>query len=181
MGSCLSSKTSSYPGNRRVAKPVYQPGDDEFRQVDKNTAVATAHFVTCPGGNALRLAGKPNRAEVPVGSGGLAKYISVTLPSGVSAGDVIHVKAPDGRMNAITVPEGMGPGSTFTVEFSDDTPPPPKEDELTPGVYVPTVVAEPEAETGVPASAPAYEAGSGVETAVAQPTTGPYVPAYAPK
>ena len=80
-------------------------------------------------------------------------------------------------MNAITVPEGMGPGSPFTVEFSVDTPPPPQEEELTPGVYVPTVVAEPEAETGVPAS---YATGDGME-AVAQPTTGPYVPAYSTK
>ena len=97
----------------------------------------------------------------------------VTLPDGVQAGDIIHVKAPDGRLNAITVPEGMGPGSTFTVEFSVDTPPPPKEEELTPGVYVPTVVAEPEVEMGVPYGG----GGDGMETAVAKPTTGPYVPA----
>ena len=29
-----------------------------------------------PGGNALKLVGKPNRAEVPVGSNGLPTYIS---------------------------------------------------------------------------------------------------------
>lgn len=167
-----------------MAKPSYQPSNDEYKQIDKNTAVANVHFVTCPGGNALKLVGKPNRTEVPVGGEGLAKYISVTLPAGVNAGDIIHVKAPDGRMNAITVPPGMGPGSTFTVEFSEDTPPPPKEEELTPGVYVPTVVAEPEVETGVPAAyggTSSYDtAGDGME-AVAKPTTGPYVPAYATK
>jgi hypothetical protein len=104
---------------------------------------------------------------------------TVTLPAGVSAGDVIHVRAPDGRLNAIAVPEGMGPGSTFTVEFAPDVPPPPKEEDLTPGVYVPTVFAEPEVETGVPASAPSFGKLDG--SAVAQPTTGPYVPAYSAK
>jgi len=79
MGCCISS-AGAYPGNTRVAKPAYQPSDDEYKQVDKNTAVAQAHFVTCPGGNALKLVGKPNRAEGDaggmVGSEGLAKYIS---------------------------------------------------------------------------------------------------------
>jgi hypothetical protein len=42
---------------------------------------------------------------------------AVTLPDGVSSGQVIHVQAPDGAVNAITVPPGFGPGSTFTVEF----------------------------------------------------------------
>ena len=105
---------------------------------------------------------------------------TVTLPDGVQAGDVIHVRAPDGRLNAITVPDGMRPGTTFTVEFSTDIDPPKDNEEaLTPGVYVPTVVAEPEVETGVSAS---YNKGGGGSGAVtAQPTSGPYVPAsYAP-
>ena len=46
---------SSYPGNRRVAQPVYVPNSNEYKQIDANMAVAQAHFVTCPGGNALRL------------------------------------------------------------------------------------------------------------------------------
>lgn len=192
MGCCISS-AGAYPGNNRVAKPSYQPTDEEYKQVNSTTAVAQAHFVTCPGGNALKLVGKPNRAEndnnMPTtavgGSEGLARYISVTLPPGVNAGDIIHVKAPDGRINAITVPEGMGPGSTFTVEFSPDIPPPPEKEDLAPGVFVPTVMAVPEVETGVQASDynnGAGGVGSGIETgAVAQPTTGPYVPAYAAK
>mmetsp|Transcript_38434 Transcript_38434/g.69267 ORF Transcript_38434/g.69267 Transcript_38434/m.69267 type:complete len:180 (+) Transcript_38434:279-818(+) len=179
MGNCISAKAATYPGNKRVAKPAYQPADDDYQQVTSTTAIANAHFVTCPGGNALKLVGKPNRAEVPVGSEGLPTYISVTLPPGVQSGDIIHVKAPDGRMNAISVPEGMGPGSTFTVEFSGDTPPP-KEEDLTPGVYVPTVVAEPEVETGMPYYGDSYAM---METAatVAKPTDEPYVPAYASK
>ena len=73
---CIPS-TAAYPANRgRTAKPSYQPGADEFQQVDGNTAVCTTHFVTCAGGNALKLVGKPNRAEGNVGSGGEpAKYV----------------------------------------------------------------------------------------------------------
>lgn len=100
------------------------------------------------------------------------KNTTVTLPSGVSPGDVIHVRAPDGRLNAITVPDGMGPGSTFTVEFAEDLPPPPEAD-LAPGVYVPTVTAQPE-EIGVGTGTATVEGGE----VVASATTGPYVPAY---
>ena len=35
-------------------------------------------------------------------------------------GQTIHVQAPDGKINEIIVPDGFGPGSTFTVEFADD-------------------------------------------------------------
>jgi hypothetical protein len=42
----------------------------------------------------------------------------VTLPAGVSPGQTIHVQAPDGQVNAIVIPDGFGPGSTFTVEFA---------------------------------------------------------------
>lgn len=45
---------------------------------------------------------------------------------GVEAGQTIHVAAPDGRLNAIVIPPGFGPGSTFTVEFAPaEAPPPP--------------------------------------------------------
>lgn len=44
----------------------------------------------------------------------------MTLPDGVNAGQVIHVQAPDGRINEIIVPDGFGPGSTFTVEFAKE-------------------------------------------------------------
>lgn len=147
MGCCSSAMTTpSYPGNKRVANPSYQPPDDAFSKVDEYTSVAQVHFVTCPGGNALKLVGKDNRgntsSDMNTNSG---KYISVTLPPNVHAGDVIHVHAPDGRLNAVTVPEGMGPGSTFTVEFAPEPTTvvvPLTEEDLAPGVYVPTVVAE---------------------------------------
>lgn len=48
---------------------------------------------------------------------------AVTLPQGTYAGDTIHVKAPDGRINAIVVPDGMYAGDTFTVEFANAPPP----------------------------------------------------------
>jgi hypothetical protein len=56
--------------------------------------------------------------------------VIVTLPAGVEAGQKIHVQAPDGRLNEIMIPDGFGPGSTFTVEFADQpktssAPPPP--------------------------------------------------------
>jgi hypothetical protein len=50
----------------------------------------------------------------------LLKLLSllVTLPAGVEPGQTIHVQAPDGQVNAIVIPDGFGPGSTFTVEFA---------------------------------------------------------------
>jgi hypothetical protein len=45
---------------------------------------------------------------------------TVTLPAGVQAGQTIHVQAPDGKVNAIIVPQGLGPGSVFTVEFASE-------------------------------------------------------------
>lgn len=44
----------------------------------------------------------------------------------MTAGQTIHVQAPDGRLNAIIVPPGFGPGSTFTVEFASEEAAPPK-------------------------------------------------------
>ena len=71
----------------------------------------------------------------------------------------------------------MGPGLTFTVKFSGDVPPP-KEEDLTPGVDVPTVATGTEVETGMPYYGDSYA----METAtVAKPTSDPYVPAYAAK
>jgi hypothetical protein len=56
------------------------------------------------------------------------------LPEGVTAGQEIHVQAPDGKVNAIIIPPGFGPGSTFTVEFTDEQSPPPPPAQST---YVP--------------------------------------------
>ena len=52
--------------------------------------------------------------------------LSVTLPEGVHAGQTIHVQAPDGKINEIVVPQGFGPGSTFTVEFAEEDQKPPE-------------------------------------------------------
>ena len=60
---CITSNTAAYPGNNRVAKPVYQPPESDYKQVDSTIAVANVHFVACPGGNALKLVGKPNSLE----------------------------------------------------------------------------------------------------------------------
>lgn len=73
---------------------------------------------------------------------------TVTLPAGVSPGDKIHVKAPDGRLNEIIVPPGMYPGSKFTVQFADG-PPPTKMDEPEINLTTP-LIAEPEINVNQP-------------------------------
>jgi hypothetical protein len=48
------------------------------------------------------------------------------------------VQAPDGRLNAIVIPPGFGPGSTFTVEFAPEEAAhaaPTKTSTPTPSVY----------------------------------------------
>jgi len=110
-GSKKHSLGGSYPGNRRPQHPAHVP--NEFQ----GDGTATAHFISYGGGNALvqQQHGGPQM-------GGKAKYVSVTLPQNVHAGQTIHVQAPDGRLNEIVVPQGFGPGSTFTVEFMDEKP-----------------------------------------------------------
>lgn len=64
------------------------------------------------------------------------------MPNNVHAGDKIHVQAPDGRLNEIVVPQGFGPGATFTVEFAD-APPPKKEESFPYTAPVAEATAEP--------------------------------------
>mmetsp|Transcript_16551 Transcript_16551/g.40302 ORF Transcript_16551/g.40302 Transcript_16551/m.40302 type:complete len:248 (+) Transcript_16551:194-937(+) len=115
----------SYPGNRRKPNAPYQPPPSAF-----SNGQATAHFVRYGGGNALVLQ-QGGMAQPQVGAQavtGLNKppeYIQVTLPDGVYGGQTIQVQAPSGALNEIVVPEGFGPGSTFTVEFADAAAPPP--------------------------------------------------------
>ena len=66
----------------------------------------------------------------------LLSFYAVVLPDGVTAGQTIHVQAPDGRLNAVVVPAGFGPGDKFTVEFADVAPVQ-KEDEDA-DIYVPS-------------------------------------------
>lgn len=48
-------------------------------------------------------------------------YIQVTVPQGVSSGQTIEVRAPDGRAKQVVVPPGLGPGSPLTVEFDNNS------------------------------------------------------------
>lgn len=105
----------SYPGNRRQPMKPYTPPASQF-----SNGQATGHFVSYGGGNALVL--KQGSVAQPQIGAAIAKppeYIQVTLPAGVKSGQKIQVAAPDGRLNEIIIPEGYGPGSTFTVEFAD--------------------------------------------------------------
>ncbi|GKY92411.1 hypothetical protein MPSEU_000211700 [Mayamaea pseudoterrestris] len=102
----------AYPGQRIPQHSPYVPPASAF-----NNNQAVAHFVAYGGGNALTLVQSDGNAAPQVGKY-QPEYIQVTLPDGVIAGQTIHVQAPDGRLNAIIVPPGMGAGSTFTVEFA---------------------------------------------------------------
>lgn len=136
----------AYPGNRRTPNAPYQPPPSAFQ----NNGQATAHFVRYGGGNALVLqqggiAQPQTGAGYGAGSGGSKQpqYIQVTLPSGVYGGQTIQVQAPDGRLNEIVVPDGFGPGSTFTVEFADSPAPPPRPTTTTTATTTATGAARP--------------------------------------
>jgi len=47
--------------------------------------------------------------------------IQVTIPTGVSSGQTIQIRAPDGRQKEFIVPEGYGPGSTLVVDFNSQS------------------------------------------------------------
>jgi hypothetical protein len=110
----------SYPGNRRQGNKPYAPPASQF-----SNGQATSHFVSYGGGNALVLKqGGMAKPQMGASAAKQPEYIQVTLPAGVSSGQKIQVQAPDGRLNEIIIPQGFGPGSTFTVEFAGvDTPP----------------------------------------------------------
>mmetsp|Transcript_4557 Transcript_4557/g.6569 ORF Transcript_4557/g.6569 Transcript_4557/m.6569 type:complete len:176 (+) Transcript_4557:128-655(+) len=125
---CSSSKSfgGSYPGQRPPKHQPYAPTGG-FQNGE-----AKAHFVQYGAGNALVLVDGPNPSSIQPQQAvnpNKSEFIAVTLPEGVSPGDKIHVKAPDGRLNEIIVPPGMYPGSTFTVQFSDSPQPMQKQDE----------------------------------------------------
>eukprot|EP00934_Nitzschia_sp_Nitz4_P004450 Nitzschia sp. Nitz4//scaffold20_size174350//172047//172957//NITZ4_002135-RA/size174350-snap-gene-0.254-mRNA-1//-1//CDS//3329541908//4440//frame0 len=138
----------SYPGNRRTPHQPYSPEASEFNKQGQ----ATAHFVSYGGGNALVLQ-QNGMVQPQVGaqlaSSNKPQYIQVTLPAGVNGGDKIHVRAPDGRLNEIIVPEGFGPGSTFTVEFADT--PAPTYATSTPAAPAPAPAPVPYSATATPA------------------------------
>jgi hypothetical protein len=73
-------------------------------------------------------------------------YYTVTLPEGVKEGQTIHVQAPDGKINAIVIPPGFGPGSTFTVEFAPEEKPT-STTTTSSSSYIPPTSTEPPKET----------------------------------
>lgn len=144
----------SYPGNRRTPQQQYAPSAAEF-QNGQATAHFVNYgggnaLVLQQNGIAQPQAGQPIGKQPTFIQGRLVVifeihslydssrrrwmfltlygFVTVTLPNNVHGGDKIHVRAPDGRLNEIIVPQGFGPGSTFTVEFADA--PPPKTDTL---------------------------------------------------
>jgi hypothetical protein len=116
----------AYPGQMSPSHAPYQPPASAFEN-----GQATAHFVSYGGGNALSLA-QPGGSTKPQHGGPASKFIKVTLPAGVVAGQTIHVRAPDGQLNEIIVPNGFGPGSSFTVEFAPPNALPPAYDNKVP-------------------------------------------------
>ena len=109
----------AYPGQMGQQHAPYQPPASAFQN-----GLATAHFVSYGGGNALTLM-QPDGSTKPQHGGPETQFIKVTLPPGVVAGQKIHVQAPDGRLNEIIVPNGFGAGSSFTVEFAPASAAPP--------------------------------------------------------
>jgi hypothetical protein len=109
----------AYPGQRRPHHNPYTPNDSQF---DKLTGQAVVHFKAYGGGNALTLVKQDGTSQPqsggPFPGASSSQFVQVTLPPGVMEGQEIHVQAPDGKVNAIIVPPGFGPGSTFTVEFA---------------------------------------------------------------
>lgn len=67
----------------------------------------------------MRVPGPP-----PAEPGNINK-VEVTVPPGVEPGEAIRVQAPDGRVNEVVVPNGMGVGSTFYVELAPTSAPAP--------------------------------------------------------
>ena len=164
--------------------------------MDGNTSHATAHFIAYGGGNALVLVDNANSPPQAASGGPPKQYISgklsdlslricvvisvpqshhigsfsvsiVTLPEGVRPGDTIHVQSPDGRLNAIVVPDGMFPGSTFTVEFASAPKPPPTSVPAATGAAASTAVSDDFVSgfnnpySSAPRAAPAAPAGGG--------------------
>lgn len=109
----------AYPGQRGQQHAAYQPPASAFQN-----GKATVHFVSYGGGNALTLM-QPDGSTKPQRGGPEFQFVQVTLPDGVVAGQKIKVLAPDERLNEIIIPNGMGPGSTFTVEFAPESAAPP--------------------------------------------------------
>lgn len=150
----------AYPGQRRPQHAPHAPDASAFQN-----GQATVHFKAYGGGNALTLVQQDGSSAPASGGGGVpvatpAQYVQVTLPDGVTEGQTIHVQAPDGAVNAIVVPAGFGPGSTFTVEFAPPNEAPPT---TVPEKYTTSTYASEPVATATPAAAPPPPPASGAD------------------
>ena len=65
-------------------------------------------------GNCGRAATPSTRAQAPAPT---QHELRVTVPDGCSAGQTIHVQAPDGRILAIVLPPGSAPGMRLAIKL----------------------------------------------------------------
>mmetsp|Transcript_33820 Transcript_33820/g.99538 ORF Transcript_33820/g.99538 Transcript_33820/m.99538 type:complete len:149 (+) Transcript_33820:2-448(+) len=56
-------------------------------------------------------------AAVPFLVGAVTTRLTVTVPSGISGGELVRVAAPDGSYHSVMVPAGLSAGQQFSVEL----------------------------------------------------------------
>ena len=56
-------------------------------------------------------------APPPCSIGAVTTRLTVTVPQGISGGDLVRVAAPDGSYHSIMVPGGLASGQQFSVEL----------------------------------------------------------------
>ena len=49
--------------------------------------------------------------------GAVTTRLTVTVPAGISGGDLVRVAAPDGSYHSVMVPAGLSAGQQFSVEL----------------------------------------------------------------
>jgi hypothetical protein len=104
------------PKGMRLASQMAANKRSTFAVADKFKA--SARFLTCANAMRSRQWGLPPPS--PNGS------VSVTVPSGASAGDTLRVAAPNGSFLMVQVPAGAKPGQVLQVNFPTASPSPAK-------------------------------------------------------